>query len=98
MSVCFLDRILLVSSSTSTEPLFLESMLQSRKNVLLFETSGNTRSHDMLKLFTENTDQGYWSIIGWFGFVPLFKDRRYIGLFQIDESLPVSRKFLEDQF
>ena len=35
----------------------------------------------MLKHFTENTGQGYWSIIGWFGFVPLFKDRGYIDLF-----------------
>ena len=52
----------------------------------------------MLKHFTEDTGQGYWPIIGWFGFVPLFKDRGYIGLFQIDVSLPVSRDFWKINF
>ena len=57
----------------------------------------------MLKHFTEDTGQGYWPIIGWFGFVPLFKDRGYIiyiklAFFQIDGSLPVSRDFWKINF
>ena len=43
----------------------------------------------MLKHFTEDTGQGYWPIIGWFGFVPFF---------QIDGSLPVSRDFWKISF
>ena len=52
----------------------------------------------MLKHFTEDTGQGYWPIIGWFGFVPLFKDRGYIGLFPDSRESPCIKGFLEDQF
>ena len=52
----------------------------------------------MLKHFTEDTGQGYWSIIGWFGFVSLFKDRGYIGLFPDRWESPCIKEFLEDQF
>ena len=77
--VCFRDSLLLVKSSTTIMgPFFLEPMLQFRKNVLFCEMFGNTRSNEMLAHYTENTGQGYWPIIGWFGFVPLFKDTGYI--------------------
>ena len=45
----------------------------------------------MLKHFAEDTGQGYWPIIGWFGFVPLFKDRGYIGLFPDRWESPIRK-------
>ena len=52
----------------------------------------------MLQHFTEDTGQGYLSIIGWLGFVPFFKKRGYIGLFPDMWESPCIEGFLKDQF
>ena len=79
-------------------PLLPEPMLQFRENVLFCEMFGNTRSLDMLRHFTEDTGQGYWLIVGWFGLVPFLKNRGYIGLFLDKWESPCIEGFLEDQF
>ena len=43
-----------------------------KENVLFCEMFGNTRSHDMLKRFTEDTGQGYWPVISWLGLSHFF--------------------------
>ena len=52
----------------------------------------------MLKHFTEDTGQGYWPIIGWFGLSPFLKIGDTLAFFQIDGSLPVSRDFWKINF
>ena len=56
-------------------------MLQLKKNVLVCKMFRDTRSHDVLKHFAEDTGKGDGSIVCGVCFIPFFKNRGYIGFF-----------------